>query len=185
MQQQELVAGTTLNFLTSVPDFPASAGWTLVYYLRLRSGSGGINIIATPEGDDYRVQVAAATTGGWTPGTYSWASRIEKTATGEKFEVNKGQIVIQPDITASSGTFDNRSALEIALANVDALLQGKATSGQRRYRIGDRELESYGATELLALRSRLVVELKRERRQRALEQGLPDPSKSYVRLIRE
>ena len=46
MQTQQLVAGTTLNFLTAGGDYPASDGWVLTYYLALRSGTGAFSLIA-------------------------------------------------------------------------------------------------------------------------------------------
>lgn len=182
MQQQELIAGTTLSFATSVPEYPASAGWTLKYYLRRRDAVGAIDLTADADGDDYRVEVAAATTAAWPAATYGWESRAEKGT--EKYPVASGQIVVLPDIATSTGAYDSRSKAEQALEAVDAMMLNKASSAQRRYRIGERELESYGVTELLALRSHLAIQVKRERRAQALAEGRPDPAKTYVRINR-
>lgn len=182
MQTQQLVAGTTLNFLTAGGDYPASDGWVLTYYLALRSGTGAFTLVAAAEGADHRVTVAAAATAGWTAGTYSWESRVARA--GEVYRIANGQIDVLANIAVATGAFDNRSAAEIALANVEAMLSGKATSGTRRYRIGDRELESYATTDLLVLRDKLAMDVRRERRASALAQGLPDPAKTYVRLVR-
>jgi hypothetical protein len=127
-------------------------------------------------------ELIAGTTSSWTAGAYSWESRVEKA--GEVYRIANGQIQILPNIAIASGNFDNRSAAEIALANVEAMLSGKATSGTRRYRIGDRELESYATTDLIVLRDKLAMDVRRERRASALAQGLPDPAKTYVRLSR-
>jgi hypothetical protein len=51
-----------------------------------------------------------------------------------------------------------------------------------RYRIGEREVQFYAATELVALRSQLITQVKRERRATALDKGLADPSKYAVRM---
>jgi len=183
MQMQELIAGTSLNFLTAGGAYPASSGWVLTYRLVRRGGVGAITLTASAEGADYRVTASAATTASWAADTYSWESRVSKA--GEVYRIASGQIVIQPDIGTATGSFDNRSPTEIALDNVRAMLQGKASSATRRYRIGDRELESYGIAELIQLESRLAMEFKRERRKTAIELGLPDPNKTYVRLNRE
>lgn len=185
MQQQTLDAGDSLRFVTSTPQFPASAGWVLKYRLVPRFTPGNaIEIVCSAQGDDHLAAVPASTTASWAAGEYGWASWVEG-GTAEVYRVDRGQITIAPNPRTLAAGADTRSATEIALANVDAMLQGKATSGTRRYRIGDRELESYAATELLQLRSQLVVQLKRERRAQALAEGRPDPFKFYVRLNRE
>jgi hypothetical protein len=59
---------------------------------------------------------------------------------------------------------------------------GRATSVQKSYRIGEREVQFYEATELVSLRSQLITQVKRERRATAMAKGLADPSKSAVRM---
>lgn len=185
MQQDLLIAGDTLNFLTSVPDYPASQGWVLKYYLIRRTASGSpIVLTATAEGDDHRISVAAATTAGWAPDSYSWSTRVEKGS--EKYTVRglTGQLVIQQDPATAANGFDGRSAAEVALANVEAMLRGTAGTATKRYRIGDRELERFSPTELITLQSQLRSDVKRERVARALAEGLPDPRLTFVRIDR-
>lgn len=180
--QQDLVAGTTLNFLTSVLDYPATAGWTLKYYLVRRGAAGAITISASTEGADYRVQVPAATTASWAADSYAWESRVEKGA--EKYPIDSGQIVIRPDITAQSGSFDSRSVAERAYE--DARAAYAAFNGTKsRYKIGEREIWFSTAADIVQQINYWALELKRERRHKALAEGRPDPSKVYVRLNRE
>lgn len=187
MQQQELVAGTTLNFLTSVADYPATDGWTLKYYLRLRTAAGAIDLTAAAEGADYRVQVPASGgsgTASWTPGVYAWESRVEKGT--EKYPVDSGQITVLPDISAASGTFDSRSlaekALDDAKAAYAAFMASRGT--MRRYKIGEREMEFTTGADIVERINYWQLEVNRERRQKALAKGLPDPRRVYVRLNR-
>lgn len=182
--QQELIAGTTLNFATSMPDYPASAGWTLKYYLRRRDAAGSIDLTAAAEGDEYRVQVSAATTAAWVPATYAWESRVELGA--EKYPVDNGQIVVLPDIASSSGTFDSRSQAERAYEDARSAFADFNISGgvKKRYRIGDREVEYSDKAQIVQAIEFWALELKRERRARAIAAGLPDPRNTYVRFDR-
>jgi len=185
MLQQELVAGTTLNFPTTVPGYPASEGWVLKYHLRPRSGSGSIDLTAIAEGDDYRVQETATNTASWTPGTYGWESRV--TLGAEVFTVAYGDIVIRANVASVTGSFDNRSQAERALDDAKAAFADFNTSGgaKKRYRIGDREVEYSDRAQIVQAINFWSLEVQRERRCKALAQGRPDPGKVYVRINRE
>jgi hypothetical protein len=185
MQQDLLIAGDTLNFLTSVPDYPASAGWVLKFYLVRRTASGSpIVLTATAEGDDHRVTVTAATTAGWSPDNYSWSTRVEKGA--EKYTVHglTGQLVIQQDPATAANGFDGRSVAEKALADANAAMAAWTVT-KRRYRIGDREVEFSSKADIVGVINHWEIQVKRERRQQALAEGRPDPAKTYVRINRE
>lgn len=182
--QDSITLGFTLNYTTAVAEYPASSGWVLHTRLVPRSGSGAVDLVSSADTTDpalHRTSASAATTAGWTAGTYSWQSWVE--SGGEKYEVSSGQVTLRANpITA--GTLDNRSDAQIALDNVRAILQNKAESGTLSYRIGERELRSYSMGELLTLKGQLVTEVKRESRAAALAKGLADPSKFYVRVAR-
>jgi hypothetical protein len=51
-----------------------------------------------------------------------------------------------------------------------------------RYRIGEREVQFYAATELIQLRSQLLTQVKRERAATAMAKGLANPSRYAVRM---
>lgn len=185
--QASINLGDTLNYTTSVPDYPASDGWVLNTRLVPRPGFAGavpVSISSSADGDDpslHRTSVSADDTSAWVAGEYSYFCFVEKTSTGERYRVDEGQITLAPDPLLST-ELDNRSAAEQALDAVTAAINGRATSVQMRYRIGEREVQFYAATELVALRSQLVTQVKRERRAKAMAKGLADPSKYAVRM---
>lgn len=170
MMQPDLVAGDTLNFPTAGGDYPASAGWVLKYVLTPRAvGASPITIVTTAEGDDHRAAVAGAVTGTWTAGQYGWASYVEKGT--ERYTLERGQIAIAANpATLPAGT-DTRSASEVALANVQAYLQGQASSGVLRYRINGREIERHSMQELIKLEQKLIAAVAAERRAAGLSDG--------------
>lgn len=141
-----LKAGVTLDFTTAVPDYPASAGWALTFYLA-RAATPLITLAAAADGDDYRVQRDAVQTGAWTPGTYSWEARISNGA-GVVHEVGSGLVEIRLDIATQAAGADLRSAAQVAY---DQALAARAsfiaTRGRvRRYQVGARSME-FGTTE--------------------------------------
>jgi hypothetical protein len=182
--QSSLILGDTLNFTTSVVDYPPSDGWTLKFRLIPRSTGTPITITTAQDSADsslHRAQVTAATTAAWTAGEYSWASWVEKAA--EKYSVSNGSITLKPDPRIVS-TLDSRSTARVALDNVRAVINGKASSGVLSYRIGERQLQNYSMAELLQLESKLVADVKREQACEDLAAGLPNRRKVHVRLDR-
>lgn len=183
----KLIAGDSLDFTTTVAAYPASAGWSLVYCLVPRFTTptqAAITLTATTyEVDAYRVQAASSTTAGWAAGAYGWASWVEKV--GQRVTLEQGmELLVAPNPAAIAQGTDTRSAAQVALAAIKALILGKATSGQESYRINGRELRSYPLADLLALQSRIEADVLRENRAAAVAAGQGNPSRYGVRLVR-
>jgi hypothetical protein len=162
MLQETLIAGDSLDFITSPTLYPASAGWTLTYVLTPQAAGGtSITFTATASGDDYLIEVSAATTAAWTAGAYSWASAVSKA--GERFTVDDGSITIRPDpFTATS--LDNRSHARKMLDAIEAALESRATASQ----LDLLELTIYSRSSkrdpsvLMKARSQYIAEVARE-----------------------
>ena len=140
MQQQQLVAGDTLNFLTSVPTYPATSGWLLFYRLVPRLASNtAIAISTTAEGADYRTQVTSVVTAAYAADSYTWFSWVEKGL--EKYTVDDGQIVIKPNPRTAAAGLDGRSMAVRTLEDLKAAWAGwNATNGAtQEYQIADRK----------------------------------------------
>lgn len=161
--QAQLAAGTTLKTNVSLPDYPASAGWVLSYRLTPVSAGTPRDITATAAGDDHAVLVPRATTAAWVPGVYTVTAWVDNGTERYSVDSEAGRITITPDPAALTAGADLRSQAEIALANVQALLQGKASSGTAEYTINGRQLKSYSLAELMRLESKLKTDVDRER----------------------
>jgi hypothetical protein len=177
--QAILIAGDTLDFMTTVPDYPATAGWTLTYRLAPRTAGTAISFPATALGSDYRVQVAAVTTAGWAAGEYSWAAYVSKA--GNRFTVDAGTITIQPD-PGVVATSDTRSHARRVLAAIEAVIEGRATRDQEEYTIGNRSLKRTPIRDLLTLRDRYKSEVNAEDAGRRLLAGETPGYALQVRL---
>ena len=68
-----------------------------------------------------------------------------------------------PDL-ATLTTHDRRTHAEICLANIETIIQGKATADNLEYEVNDRRLKKYSWAELLQARAHFKAEVARERR---------------------
>ena len=108
-----LTAGDTLDFTTSTPDYPASAGWGVVYKLIPRTAGTVITITSTASGADHLSQVGSSTTATWAAGTYSWVCYAVKAA--ERYTLQTGSITVDADpgvVTALDTRSSDRKALD-------------------------------------------------------------------------
>ena len=71
--QSRLVAGETLNYTTSLSEYPASAGWVLTLYLNPRAGGTARTVTGTDDGSSHLLQADTATTATWAAGLVSAA----------------------------------------------------------------------------------------------------------------
>jgi hypothetical protein len=149
MQQQELVAGDSLNFLTAGGAYPASSGWMLKYRLVPRTvGNGVQELTATAEGNDHRIAVAASSTTGWAADNYTWTSWVEKS--GEVYTLEQGQLTVKQNPRTAGAGYDGRSQARKALDDARAAFAAWSPV-KRRYKIGEREMEFNSTAEIIKL----------------------------------
>lgn len=175
-----LTAGDTLDFETSVPEYPSSGGWTLKYRLAPRSAGTAIDLTATAEGDGYRVQAAAATTATWAAGFYTWTAYVEKAA--ERYTVGRGQLEIRAASTTLAAGSDGRTHARKVLDAIEAVLEGRATLDQQEYAINGRSLKRTPIADLMRLRQLYRNEVQGEEAAANLAAGLGGARKVQVRL---
>ena len=180
--QDSIVQGETLNYSATLDGYPASDGWNLRLVLNPRAGGSVITLNTTAAGADHVLQVTAAVTTTWAVGDYGYQLFAIKGS--EVYYQGAGQFKVRAGLIGSTGGLDTRSAAEIGLDNVRAMIRGTATQGIKRYRIGGRELERYDITELLQLESKLANDVKAEQAATAMAAGRPNPRKLQVRMGR-
>lgn len=176
----QLTSGDTLNFLTAAGDYPASAGWSLVYKLIPRTAGTVISITSSAEGEDHRVTASSAVTAGWASGTYSWACYATKS--GERQTLQTGTTTILPDpgvVTA----LDNRTSARKALDAVDALLETYGAKAYlQAYDIAGRSQKFHTPGDFLSYRSKLQAEVAREESAERLRRGLSPRNQIHARF---
>ncbi len=175
-----ITVGDTLDFTTSVPEYPASEGWTLKYRLVPRAAGAAILLTATADGDDYLVQATAATTAGWVTGFYTWSAYVEKA--GEVYTVDRGQLEIRAGSSTMSAGYDGRTHARKVLDAIEAVLENRATLDQESYAINGRSLKRTPIEQLLKLRQVYRAEVAGEEAAAKLAAGLGTARKVQVRL---
>lgn len=173
-----IVAGDTAKWLKTLADYPASAGWALVY--TLINADHKIVITSTAQEDDHLVNESAATTAVWHAGAYDW--RAQATKAGEVYTVGSGRISIAPSFDAVN-KLDSRTPSRVMLDAVEAVMLKTASTNVQEYEIAGRRLKHYSMGELLLLRDRLKGEVKREEAARQAANGTGGmPGRIFVRF---
>jgi len=155
-----------------------------LYLVKRAAGGSLITITCSAEGDDHRASVAASSTAAWTPGDYSWSARVAKGAEKYSIENIRQQLVVLQDPATASNGFDGRTEAEKGLADAKTAMAAWSPT-TRRYKIGEREMEFSSRADIVGVVSFWEIQVKRERRSKALAEGRPDPRNTYVRLNRE
>jgi hypothetical protein len=182
----ELIAGDTLDFLDSVPEYPPADGWTLKYRLVPRFTTPTqtpIDITATTSGTDYRVQAAAGITTSWVAGFYTWSRWVEK-AGPIRQSLGDGQLEVKANPATAAQGYDGRSHARKVLDAINAVLEGRATKDQQEYAIGSRSLKRTPIADLLVLRDRYVAAVASEEAAAKIAAGLPNPRNVGIRFNR-
>lgn len=173
----EFVAGSTVKFTKSLPDYPATE-WALTFHLR---GPASLDVTATAAGCDHEVTMAA-TESVLEPGRYYWQTWVAKG--GERFMVGSGELQVKPGLNQRIESFDGRGPVKRVLDAIDATIEGRATSDQHMYMIGNRQLMHIPIEGLLSLRTRYAQLYARELRAARLKDGAPFFKNIHTRFTR-
>lgn len=173
-----LTAGDTLDFTTSVPDYPASSGWTLKYRLAPRVSGSAIDLTAAASGDDFQVTATAATTAAWAAGWYSWTAFVESGS--ERYTVDRGELQIRAASTTLAAGTDGRTHARKVLDSIEALIEGRGDVVD--YTIGNRSLKKMSIADLLKWRSFYKGEVASEEAAAKLANGLAPGGRVMVRF---
>jgi len=161
---RRITIGDTITWDETLTDFPASASWIVSYNFTAKNGRFGSAHVAV--GDIHRISIV---TTNLEEGHYPYTKKVGDGT--DTFTLESGFIDIDPDLSADTAGVDRRSFAEIALENIEALLQGKATRDQTSYSLNGRALSRYSIDELNDWRATLRVEVRDERQKARRKSG--------------
>jgi hypothetical protein len=170
-----IIAGDTTQWLKSLANYPASAGWLLGY--TLVNAAQRYTFSASAMSDNYLVNIAAATTSAYVAGNYDFRAAVSKA--GEVFTVSQGRMAVTP---AFGVAVDARSQARRTLEAIEATLEGRASSATAEYEVAGRKLRYIPIPELLQLRDRLRGDVAGQDAAAAMAKGLGNPNRIYVRF---
>jgi len=172
-----IVAGETVAWTKSFPDFPATAGWTLKYSLQLPRSSL-ITITATADGDNYSVALPFSTTASYQPGNYIWTAYVDNGT--ERHRVATGTISVLPNLASSFGETHASRTLGI----IEAAIEGRLPNGLQEFSIQGQQISKIPIDTLVKLRSIYADYVKNETAQDRINRGLSNPRNSFARFRR-
>lgn len=156
----ELRAGLTWKWRREdLADYPATT-WTLTYWFKqATTGGAKFSVVATADGASFAVSVAAATTAGYAADDYSWVAVVS--AGAESYEVDRGFAKLLPKYNADAA-LDDRSHARKTLEAIEAVIEGRATTDQQEYSIGNRNLKRIPIAELLKFKQFYQAAVQKE-----------------------
>lgn len=178
-EPQTMRAGDFITWQKTLTDYPANAGWSLVY--TLINGSTKLTINATASGADHLVSVAAATSASYAAGSYTWMARVTKAT--EIYTVDTGSLEVLPNLAALT-TFDGRSHARIMVAAIEAAIQGRASSTQLEYEINGRRVRNLDPSDLIKWLSFYRAEVAKEAQAETIRKTGVNPRNIGVRCTR-
>jgi len=150
-EPSQIRAGETLHFLKSLADYPASDGYSITYSFRAINGSK-IDFTTTADGDAHDAEVSFSETATWLPQTYQGVGIVSNGT--EKKQVWQGQLIVLPDLSALDQGADTRSQAKRTLDNINAVIEGRASSAILNSTVEGTTLQRIPVTDLLMLRDR-------------------------------
>jgi hypothetical protein len=154
-------AGTTVKFTRSLDDFSPADGWTYAIYLNGLSQK--FNKDATILAGIFQIEFLPADTAALSPGPYRYAERLTNAGTGEVYDINGDELVIniEPNVaSAAAGTFNTWE--ERTLVVVEAALSGRLTSDISSYQVAGRAVSKIGIQDLRRIRGELKAAIWRQ-----------------------
>jgi hypothetical protein len=180
IEPADLTAGDSASWTRTLPDYPASAGWTLSYTMINAVAKITLNSVAN--GDDYAVSIAANDSASWVAGDYDWQAYV--TRNDERVTVGRGRVRILPNLAAAT-TLDNRSTMRRALEALEAAYFDYISNHQghlMEYQIAGRTVKFRNAADIWMQIEKLRKEVAKEDAAARLAAGLPSRRRVLVRF---
>lgn len=181
-----IVAGDTVQWTKSLPDYLPTDGWTLTYAFTL-SGDQHTETAADNGDGTHLVTLSGTDTTALTAGIYSWQAYV--TSGTERHTVGQGRMEVLPNLAASGYSttgYDNRSHVKKVLDAIEAVIEGRASSDQISMSVSSgqvsRSLSRMSFAELIEVRNTYRFLYAREIRRERIERGLPAGRKTQARF---
>lgn len=155
---EQLVAGDTWRWTKDFANYPAPT-WVVTYYFE--NSAKQFSQAAIASSTSHALTIAAAVSAQIPDGRYRWFARAVSGLVSETIDGENGWLEVLPD-PAAAGSRDLRGFARRALDAVQAMLEGKATTGQASFSIRDRTVSSFTLTELWKLKTDLEAQVRTE-----------------------
>lgn len=162
----EVTAGDSLHWLRVTPDYPASAGWAITYYV---IGPVTATFVSTASGEDHDITVAMSDTVSWLPGTYRLQGFISNGT--ERHRVYDGPLTVNRDPATILPGADIRTHARRTLDLIEAVLEGRAGDDVLNSSIEGTTISRIPPGDLLLLADRYRAMVRSEEAADAVKSG--------------
>jgi len=149
IEPTSFAAGDSLSWTKSLADYSANDGWSLLYCFRGKALST-LDLTSTASGSDHLLSLTTTATENLLPGKYTVAGYAQKT--GERVQIFLGTITVTQNLYSTIVGEDTRSPNRITLDNIEAVIQGRASSSVLNSTVNGTRLERVPIADLLKLR---------------------------------
>lgn len=139
----EFAAGDSLIFERCLSDYPAPV-WSIDY--EMRGGAQAINWTTVADGSNHFTNIAKATTAAWLPGDYTLAGYVGNGT--ERHQIYQGPCTILPNVPLEAGNEPQQTFAQTMLANLEAVMLGKAGADLLESRIGETQFKYMSQADL-------------------------------------
>jgi len=166
---------------TDLGDDYSTSLYTLTYQARLEAaGMTVISLTATSSGNDYLIEVAAASTAVYAAGEYHWAAFITRNADSERVEIDSGTFTVKPN--KATATSDPRTHTKKVLDAIENVIEGRATKDQESLSVEGMTLDRTPIPDLIVLYSKYKGIYVREQREERMRNGKSHSGKILTRF---
>ncbi len=157
-EPEVIFAGDTLKFDKTLADYPASGGWSLIYYLV--NEEQNYNFTSSANGSDHRVNIAKGTTADYVPGVYQFTGYAVSTTERTKV-FGSVSIEIKPN-PANGEASETRSQARRTLDAINNVLEARAGNTVLNSDVETARFERIPHSELLKLKDYYEVKVASE-----------------------
>ena len=180
-----ITAGDSLAWSRSLPDFPASDGWTLRYGAACTSPAAAaitFDAATAADGVGYAVALTPGQTASWPAGCYLWSAYVTRdTPTAERRTLFRGEFVVLADPASTAVALAHAQR---TLKLIEDALESRIPLGLEDTTIDGQQITRIPIQDLYALREKYRDEVKDLERAASAAIGVKRPSTLYVRFRR-
>lgn len=170
-----LVAGDTISFTRTLPDYPATDGWSLKY--EIRGGAQAIEFTSVASGAAHQVKVEEDVTATWLPGDYTIAGFAINANTGDRHQIYYAAFEIFKDLVAAPGDANLQTHAQRMVKLCEDRLEELAAHVLNDSKVETTEWYRTKREEYLRLRNHYKAEVKNELDAQRAANGLPSRNK--------
>ena len=173
-EPQSIAQGDTLTFTRNLNNYPAGAGWSLLY--ALRGGAQAIQFTSIASGNNHVITVPAATTETWIPAEYlmeGWAVFTDNS----RYQIYLAPLWVTPDLATAAGGLAVTTHAQRMLALVEVQLEAIAANVLDMTDVEGTRIQRAKRAELFALRAKYFHERRGEIARARAKSKLPSQRK--------